>query len=588
MGDRPLSERAPSHLRWQGAAALPDAVRAALLGPGAPFELVTEPVLGFEHIVFARRPRTLRQMLDAQAAAVPDQAFLISPEREWTYREAAEDIDATAVLLAERYGVTAGDRVAVVSANSAEYAIVMWAVVTLGAIVTSLSGWWTRPELEYGIGLTAPLLIAGDARRLARLQDGSVPAGVPVRLLGDLCAEAREFAGKIPGRADIGEDFPAVILFTSGTTGRPKGATLSHRNILNFAMVNRFNAAAAAAGAAPPASGAAAAGSAAAGSAAAGGAPRMCTIVSSPMFHISGMIAVFLTGVAFPTTLVFPAPGPWDPLTWLELTARHKVTSWSGVPTQFWRLLRHPDAGRYDLSSVLTVGGGGAVFPPELVRELHERFPRVRLGNGYGMSETVGVGTQTGGDLFVTVPASVGPALPTVEVQIRGEDGAVLAEGEIGEIHLRTPSVFLGYWDDPAATGAVLDADRWYRTGDFGRVAGGLLFLESRRRDMILRGGENIYPIEIENRLAGHADIDDAAVIGVDDGELGQVVKAFVVRRAGSDLTGEQVRAWCAEALAAFKVPVSVEFRDALPYTETGKLLKQQLEAEDRTRVAGG
>jgi acyl-CoA synthetase (AMP-forming)/AMP-acid ligase II len=583
MADLPLS-----HLRWQGAAVLPDAVREALLGPGAPFELVTEPVLGHDHVVFARRPRTLRQMLDAQAAAVPDQAFLISPEREWTYREAVEHIDAIAVLLAERYGVTAGDRVAVVAANSAEYALVMWAVVTLGAIVTSLSGWWTRPELEYGIGLTGPLLIAGDARRLARLEAGSVPARVPVRLLGDLCAEAREFAGKVPGQADIGEDSPAVILFTSGTTGRPKGATLSHRNILNFAMLSRFNAAAAAAGAAPPASGAAAAGSAASGSAAAGGAPRMCTIVSSPMFHISGMIAVFLTGVAFPTTLVFPAPGPWDPLTWLELTARHKVTSWSGVPTQFWRLLRHPDAGRYDLSSVMTVGGGGAVFPPELVRELHERFPRVRLGNGYGMSETVGTGTQTGGELFVSVPASVGPALPTVEVQIRGEDGLVLAEGEIGEIYLRSPSVFLGYWDDQAATEAALDADRWYRTGDFGRVAGGLLFLESRRRDMILRGGENIYPIEIENRLAGHADIDDAAVIGVDDAELGQVVKAFVVRRAGADLTGEQVRAWCAEALAAFKVPVSVEFRDALPYTETGKLLKQQLEAEERGRRATG
>jgi acyl-CoA synthetase (AMP-forming)/AMP-acid ligase II len=593
MADRPVSERAGSerglsHLRWQGAAGLPDAVREALLGRGAPFELVTEPVLGHDHVVFARRPRSLRQMLDTQAAAVPDQAFLVSPEQEWTYREAVEHIDAAAVLLAERYGVTAGDRVAIVAANSAEYALVMWAVVTLGAIVTSLSGWWTRPELEYGIGLTGPLLIAGDARRLARLEDGSVPAGVPVRLLGDLCAEAREFAGKAPGRADITEDSPAVILFTSGTTGRPKGATLSHRNIVNFAMLSRFNAAAAAAGAAPPASGAAAAGSAAAGAAAAGGTPRMCTIVSSPMFHISGMIAVFLTGVAFPTTLVFPVPGPWDPLTWLELTARHKVTSWSGVPTQFWRLLRHPDAGSYDLSSVMTVGGGGAVFPPELVRELHQRFPRVRLGNGYGMSETVGVGTQTGGELFVTTPASVGPALPTVEVQIRGEDGTVLAEGEIGEIHLRTPSVLLGYWDDPAATKAVLDADRWYRTGDFGRVSGGLLFLESRRRDLILRGGENIYPIEIENRLTGHADIDDAAVIGVEDGELGQVVKAFVVRRPGSDLTGEQVRAWCAEALAAFKVPVSVEFRDALPYTETGKLLKQQLEAEERGRRAAG
>src|SRR5436309_11011334 len=139
LSERALSERAPSHLRWQGAAALPDAVREALLGPGAPFELVTEPVLGHDHVVFARRPRTLRQMLDAQAAAVPDQAFLISPEREWTYREAVEHIDAAAVLLAERYGVTAGDRVAVVAANSAEYAIVMWAVVTLGAIVTSLS-----------------------------------------------------------------------------------------------------------------------------------------------------------------------------------------------------------------------------------------------------------------------------------------------------------------------------------------------------------------------------------------------------------------------------------------------------------------
>jgi acyl-CoA synthetase (AMP-forming)/AMP-acid ligase II len=514
---------------------------------------------------------------------VPDQAFLISPERVWTYRAAVADIDATAVLLASRYGVTAGDRVAIVAANSAEYAIVMWAVVTLGAIVTSLNGWWTRPELEYGIGLTAPVLVAGDARRLARLGrlgrlSGPDDGSVPLRLLGDLRGEAREFAGKVPGRADITEDSPAVILFTSGTTGRPKGATLSHRNILNFAMVNQFNAAAAAAGAAPPAS----------GTAAAGGRPRNCTIVTSPMFHVSGMIAVLLTGAAFPTTLVFPAPGPWDPLTWLELTARHRVTTWSGVPTQFGRLLRHPDVDSYELSSVLTVGGGGAVFPPELVRELHERFPRVRLGNGYGMSETVGLGTQTGGELFVTVPESVGPALPTVEVQIRGSDGLVLAEGEIGEIYLRSPSVFLGYWDDPAATRAVLDADRWYRTGDFGRVAGGLLFLESRRRDLILRGGENIYPIEIENRLVEHGDIDDAAVIGVADGELGQVVKAFVVRRAGSDLSGEHVRAWCAGALAAFKVPVSVEFRDALPYTETGKLLKQQLEAEERARGTSG
>jgi acyl-CoA synthetase (AMP-forming)/AMP-acid ligase II len=553
-----------------------DLALSSLTGVGAPFELVTEPVLGHRHVVFARRPRSLREMLDAQAAATPDMAFLISPERQWTYREATEAIDATAVLLGERYGVTAGDRVAIVAANHAEYAILMWAVVTLGAIVTSLNGWWSTPELEYGIGLTSPLLITGDERRLARLADGSVPAGVPVRLTGELQQEAREFTGKVPAPAGVTEDSAAVILFTSGTTGRPKGATLSHRNIINFAMVNRLAAAMAAAGAPGPA-----------GPRSAGGPGRGCTIVASPMFHVSGMIAVLLMGAAFPTTLVFPPPGPWDPRTWLELTARHKVTTWSGVPTQWWRLLRHPDLGSYDVSSVMAVGSGGAVFAPELVRAMHARFPQVRLGNGYGMSETVGLGTQNGGELFVMVPDSVGPAQPTVEVQIRDSRGAVLPEGEIGEICLRTPSVFLGYWDDPAATEAALDENRWYRTGDYGRVTGGMLFLESRRRDMIIRGGENIYPIEIENRLIEHPEVNEAAVIGVDHPELGQEPKAFVVRRPGSRLTAEQVRDWCALGLAAFKVPVSVEFRESLPYTETGKLLKQQLEREERERASG-
>jgi acyl-CoA synthetase (AMP-forming)/AMP-acid ligase II len=302
------------------------------------------------------------------------------------------------------------------------------------------------------------------------------------------------------------------------------------------------------------------------------------------MFHVSGMIAILITGAAFPTTLVFPAPGPWDPVTWLELTEKHKVTTWSGVPTQFWRLLRHPDLGSYDISSVRTVGSGGAVFQPELVRELHSRFPRVRFGNGYGMSETVGLGTLTGGEAFVAVPESVGPAQPTVEVQIRDIDGTVLPYGEIGEICLRTPSVFLGYWNDPAATQAALDENRWYLTGDYGRITGGLLYLESRRRDLIIRGGENIYPIEIENRLIEHPDVNEAAVIGVDHPELGQQPKAFIVPRPGSDLTEQQVRDWCALGLAAFKVPVAVEFRTALPYTETGKLMKHELEREERSR----
>jgi acyl-CoA synthetase (AMP-forming)/AMP-acid ligase II len=553
-----------SRLRWQSPAPLPPGARAALLGRHAPYELATEPVLGHDHVVFAHRARSMRQLLDTQPPAAADLPFLVSPRRQWTYREAIADIDATAVLLADRYGVAAGDRVAIVAANHAEYAILMWAVVTIGAIVTGLNGWWTTPELEYGIEVTTPTLIAGDERRLARLAGGSVRCGAPVRLLDQLQEEAREFRGATPAQAAITEDSPAVILFTSGTTGRPKGATLSHRNIINLVMASRLNAAIAAA----------------AGPAPAVPSPRGCFIVSSPMFHVSGMAAVFSSAVAFPATLVFPAPGPWDPVTWLELTAKHRVTAWSGVPTQFWRLLRHPGIDSYDLSSLRTAGGGGAFFQPELLRELHSRFPQIRLANGYGMSETVGLGTLAGGDQLVTVPESVGSAQPSVEVEIRGDDDAVLPEGETGEIFLRTPSVFLGYWNDPAATRAVLDDDRWYRTGDFGRVTGGLLFLESRRRDMILRGGENIYPIEIENRLIEHPDIDEAAVTGVDHPELGQVPMAFVVPRPGSVLTAEQVRDWCAAALATFKIPVAVQFRASLPYTETGKVKKHELEHE--------
>ena len=183
---------------------------------------------------------------------------------------------------------------------------------------------------------------------------------------------------------------------------------------------------------------------------------------------------------------------------------------------------------------MVSVGSGGATFPPQLVRDLHERFPKVRLGSGYGMSESTGLGTITGGDLFISVPDSAGPAQPTVEVQIRDEFGTVLRAGETGQIHLRTPSIFLGYWEDPSATAAALDQERWYATGDYGLISNGMLYLQSRRRDLILRGGENIYPVEIENRLLEHAQIDDAAVIGVDHPELGQELKAFIVRSPGA------------------------------------------------------
>ncbi|WP_283097642.1 class I adenylate-forming enzyme family protein [Frankia sp. AgB32] len=307
---------------------MPPEAGDALLGPGAPFELATELVSGRPHTVFLRRPRTLRQALAAQRAGEPDLPFLVSSDRGWTYREAVADIEATVTLLTERYAVGAGDRVAIVAANDAEYAILMWAVVTVGAVVTSLNGWWTAPELDYGIALTTPKLVAGDARRLARLDGASLPQGLPVRLFGELRAEADEYRGRTPAPVDLPEDTPAVIVFTSGTTGRAKGATLSHRNILNLTLVSRFRAAAAAAAAVP------ATGSPGTGSPVAQ--PQDGMLVSSPLFHVSGVAGVFVTAAATSSKLVFPPAGPWDPAVTMRLTAEHRITAWSGVPTQFW------------------------------------------------------------------------------------------------------------------------------------------------------------------------------------------------------------------------------------------------------------
>jgi acyl-CoA synthetase (AMP-forming)/AMP-acid ligase II len=298
------------------------------------------------------------------------------------------------------------------------------------------------------------------------------------------------------------------------------------------------------------------------------------------MFHVSGLLGFAVSGPTLRQKLVFPPPGKWDETVHLELSAQHHVSGWSGVPTQYWRLLRHPNFADYDLSSLATAASGGAVFSPELVRLFKEKLPHVVLSNGFGMTESCGWGALAGGPIFEARPDSVGVASVLCQVEVRDPvTGMVVPAGEVGEIHLRHPSIFLGYWDNDAATADVLDADRWYRTGDYGRVDQGVLVLESRMRDLIIRGGENIYPIEIENRLIEHPAVADAAVIGVDHEVLGQEVKAFVVVTPGATIEPAEVQQWVAEALARFKVPTHVELRESLPYSLTGKVLKTELES---------
>ena len=528
--------------------------RARLLGPGAPFELRRDVVLGRDMQVYVRRPLELGALLQLPPR---EDRFLVFPDVELTYGETLDRVGGLATTLHDEHGIRPGDRVAVASANSLEYALVYWAVVAAGAVVVGLNGWWAPPELAYGAELTDPALVLADEPRLERLGI----AGVGAESLAALVDAAKPSA-EVPGGL-VAEDDPAVIMFTSGTTGRPKGATVSHRNLIHATQTSALKGAlgAAQSGLDPSVS------------------RGTVVMVVGPLFHISGTISLF--GAPWTAgTVVFPPPGRWDEQRHLALTERYGVQGWSAVPTHYWRILDHPDFDRTDLSSLRTAASGGAVFPPALVRTFQARMPNVVLSNGYGMTETCGLGTIASGQLVFEHPDSVGVAWPTYEVEIRDLEGRALDPGQVGEIHIRSASVLLGYWDNPEATAAAVDADGWYHTGDFGVICDGVLRIESRMRDLIIRGGENIYPAEIENRLIEHPDITECAIVGVPHQALGDEVKAFVVSREGAILSAEDVRAWVAGALAPFKVPAYVEFRASLPLTETGKVMKHRLERE--------
>jgi acyl-CoA synthetase (AMP-forming)/AMP-acid ligase II len=540
---------------------LPPELLAALTGPSSPFELTRENVRGVEMTVFAERPPHVPAMLLGAAGRFTETPYFVFGDRQITYKETADQVPALAGLLRHAHGIQRGDRVAIAAPNSVEYLLTLWALAWLGAISVSLNGWWTGDELRYGLALSGPKLLLGEERQLSRL-DGGAP--VPTFTFEELFSQLAPDAAGIPVEPGLTEDDPLSILFTSGTTGRPKGAVITHRGLVNFAQDATMRGAAEALrkGDEPA------------------GAPPV-GILASPFFHVSGINPLLASAPYNGMTLIAAPRGRWDPTAHLELTVRYGVTQWSGVPTQLMRLLRHPQLDRYDISKLRTVGSGGAPISTELATLYETVVPHARPAQGYGMSETCGQGTTIAGELMIAHPQSIGLATPTSEVKLRDLDGRDIdtTEDTVGEIMIRSPSTFLGYWNDPAATAAVLSPDGWYATGDYGRYAHGMLQLESRLRDMVIRGGENIYPIEIENRLSEHPGIADAAVIGVQHEELGQEVMAVIVVKPGAGLTAEEVRSWVGQTLARYKVPAHVRFVEGLPYSPTGKLLKREIEA---------
>jgi long-chain acyl-CoA synthetase len=397
---------------------------------------------------------------------------------------------------------------------------------------------------------------------VARGAHGSLPRFEDV--LGTVSADA-----VAPDVAVDPED-DATIFYTSGTTGQPKGALGTQRNICGNLMSLIFsNARSTMRKGASPAE-----------AAAAGGARGQNSyLLSVPFFHATGCHSVLVANTAFGGKLVIMYK--WEPGRALELIEREQITTFGGVPAMVWQVLDHPDFEKRDTSSVQSIGYGGAPAPPELVRRIEAMFPGKTPSNGYGLTETSSVTTMNAGVDYIERPTSVGVPVPVCDVKVVSEEGADLPAGSVGELWIKGPNVVKGYWNKPEATAATF-SDGWLHSGDVARVdEEGFVYIVDRAKDMIIRGGENVYCVEVEAALYEHPAVADAAVIGIPHQVLGEEVGAVVQLKAGANAGEDDLRAFVAKRLAGFKVPVRIWFRsEPLPRNPAGKILKRELRDE--------
>jgi long-chain acyl-CoA synthetase len=547
------------------------------------FEVVTEDVRGRPTQVYATRMPSLRSVLEVGLLRGDEQTFLSYGERTYGFGEFGRVTNGVAQALRSRFGLAKGDRVAVLSQNNPEWCLTFWATVSQGAVLVGLNGWWTTEEIEYGLQDSGAKVLVADRKRFERIADSLDLAPHLEHVFLTDCTPADLDRANDPRLhpfsdlttspspdlidAEIAEDDYAVIFYTSGTTGRPKGAISTHRSMIANLQNTMYNAVA---------------NSMSGNASLPDGGGQNVALFTSPLFHVSGCHSTLVVGLLAGLKLVMPE-GRFLPETALQLIQEHGVTLWATVPTMVWRVCEHPDRHAYDTSSVRSVAFGGSPSAEELQRMVHETFPSVSsTSNAYGLTETSSVATVISGADAIAKPDSVGPPVPTVSLKITGAHGEEVGPGETGEVCINGPILMAGYWNKPEATAEAIDADGWLHTGDVGHLdADGFLFITDRKKDMIIRGGENIYSVEIEQRLVAHPEIADAAIYGVPHPELGEEVKATVQLEPHSRLTASDIQQWVAGGLAAFKVPAFVDLTfDKLPRNASGKLLKNVLRGE--------
>ena len=550
-----------------------DEAVASLTAPGAEFELGSETIGGVEYRVFRNLPASLRDLYDQARQDHGEKDFLVYEDTRLTYSEAWDRAAAIAHCLVHRCGVGKGDRVAIGMRNYPEWVIAFMAITSCGAISVSLNGWWSGEELAHGLEdcgarvvfldeprheRLASRLPALDVRCIGARWEGPLPDGV-----ADFDEVRLEAAGGPMPDVELGADDDVMILFSSGTTGFPKGAVSSHRAILSaLANWGLETAARIATGRleAPEEN------------------PefQLSILMAFPLFHVGGSHASLLPsfGVGRKVVMMYR----WDPERALDLIERERITAFLGVPTMTWELLHSPSLPTRDLRSLTAVAGGGSANPGGMVERLQDRMPNQHWTFGWGMTETNAGGmANTDADL-VDRPESCGRPSPVIEVKLIDSDGNDLPPGGRGELALKSVTNVRGYWNRPEETAETI-RDGWLRTGDIAEIdEAGYVYIRDRVKDMVLRGGENIYSAEIERVVYLHPAVFEAAAFGVPDERLGEELAVVAMRRTGADLDPEAVRAHVAGHLARFKVPRYVWIRDEpLPRLAAGKIDKRAL-----------
>ena len=545
-----------------------------------PFRVTTIDVRGVPTNVFAGAPPHLRAIWESSAVHA-DRTYLVYESERLDYATAHRDVAILADRMTRDFGIVQGDRISIAMRNYPEWAIAAWATFAVGAVLVPMNAWWTGPELAYGLQHSGSVLLFADDERIERLNgllaETSIRRVVRVRSHRSIDDQvealdwpdvtALETDAPVPQIASvtIDPDDDATIMYTSGTTGRPKGAVATHRNFTAFLMnlLHRTALAAAATPAdpsAPPP-------------------PPPATLLTFPLFHVGGLQSFLMPYTVFGGKIVLMYK--WDVDVAIDLIDGEQVTAVAGVPTTVFQLLDVAASKGRSLDSLGAISSGATLVPPELVRRIDQQFTsRAAPTNGYGLTETSGAAIANGGREYLERPDSVGlPISPVMEVRIADPStGDSVATGEVGEIWLKGPTVVRGYYDNPEAT-AESFVDGWFRTGDLGRLDDeGYLYVVDRLKDVVIRGGENIYAAEVEAALYEHPDVVEAAIIGVPHERLGEEVGAVVRRKPGSSLSAADVRAHVGARLAGFKVPTAVwVVEDELPRNATGKVLKREL-----------